>query len=173
MRWRSSGSDLYAGGFFTTAGGSPANYIAKWNGTNWSALGSGMDRPVFAFAASGTDLYAAGDGPADVAKWNGSNWSALGPGMNNAVHALAVSGSDVYAGGYFTTAGGNPANYIAKWNGSIGRRSVRGMNVSMCVRWRCRAATCMRGDRSPRRAAPRQIALPNGTGAIGRRWVRG
>ena len=38
-----SGSDLYAGGEFTTAGGSAANYIAKWNGSSWSALGSGMN----------------------------------------------------------------------------------------------------------------------------------
>ena len=28
----------------TTAGGVPANNIAKWDGSAWSALGSGMDR---------------------------------------------------------------------------------------------------------------------------------
>ena len=38
-----SGSTLYAGGGFTTAGGSAANYIAQWNGSSWSALGSGMN----------------------------------------------------------------------------------------------------------------------------------
>ena len=38
-----SGSTLYAGGNFTTAGGVPANSIAKWNGSAWSSLGSGMD----------------------------------------------------------------------------------------------------------------------------------
>ena len=32
---------LYAGGQFTTAGGVSANYIAQWNGSSWSALGSG------------------------------------------------------------------------------------------------------------------------------------
>ena len=31
------------GGYFTTAGGVTANYIAKWNGSAWSALGSGMN----------------------------------------------------------------------------------------------------------------------------------
>ena len=41
-----SGTDLYAGGCFTTAGGSAANYIAKWNGSAWSALGSGMNNCV-------------------------------------------------------------------------------------------------------------------------------
>ena len=37
-----SGTNLYAGGYFTTAGGVPANNIAKWDGSAWSALGSGM-----------------------------------------------------------------------------------------------------------------------------------
>lgn len=62
-----SGSDLYAGGEFTTAGGSAANNIAKWNGSNWSALGSGMGSTlsgtlpfVYALAVSGSDLYAGG-----------------------------------------------------------------------------------------------------------------
>jgi hypothetical protein len=37
-----SGSDVYAGGNFKTAGGGAATNIAKWNGSSWSALGSGM-----------------------------------------------------------------------------------------------------------------------------------
>jgi hypothetical protein len=35
--------DLIAGGYFTTAGGVSANRIARWNGTSWSALGTGMN----------------------------------------------------------------------------------------------------------------------------------
>jgi hypothetical protein len=55
-----SGGDLYAGGSFTTAGGSAANYIAKWNGSSWAALGSGMNSSVSALAVSGSELYAGG-----------------------------------------------------------------------------------------------------------------
>ncbi len=55
-----SGSDLYAGGFFTTAGGYPANHIAKWNGTCWSPLGSGINEAVDVLAVSGGNLYAGG-----------------------------------------------------------------------------------------------------------------
>jgi hypothetical protein len=134
-----SGTDLYAGGYFThatNAGPSAVNvnYIAKWNGSTWSALGSGMgvgDYPhVSALAVWGTDLYAGGSftyatnaGPSavkvnNIAKWNGSAWAPLGSGMDLYVYALAVSGPDLYAGGYFTTAGGSPANCIARWNGS-------------------------------------------------------
>ena len=46
MRWRCRANTLYAGGEFTTAGGNAANDIAQWNGSSWSALGSGMNGDV-------------------------------------------------------------------------------------------------------------------------------
>src|SRR5438128_951612 len=55
-----SGTNMYAGGWFTMARGSPANHAAQWNGSSWAALGSGTDGPVLALAASGGDLYAGG-----------------------------------------------------------------------------------------------------------------
>jgi len=36
-----TGPALYTAGFFTEAGGSPANYIAKWDGAAWSTLDGG------------------------------------------------------------------------------------------------------------------------------------
>ena len=132
-----SGTDLYAGGLFTYAGGVAANHIAKWDGRAWSALGSGigMDGSVSALAVSGANLYAggwittAGGVPANgIAKWDGSAWSALGSGMNYFVIRLAVSGTNLYAGGYFTRAGAVVANYIAKWNGSAWSALGSGMN---------------------------------------------
>jgi hypothetical protein len=120
-----SGTNLYVGGYFTKAGGFSAMCIAQWNGSTWSALGSGMNNYVEALAASGGTLYAggrfttAGGSPANyIAQWNGSSWSALGSGMNNDVYALAVSGGTLYVGGVFTTAGGVSATNIAQWNGS-------------------------------------------------------
>ena len=138
-----SGNTLYAGGDFTTAGGTAANYIAKWNGSSWSALGSGMNSSVFALAVSGGTLYAGGefttaDGNAatNIAQWNGSSWSALGSGIGgvnyyDGVSALAVSGSTLYAGGAFTTAGGSPANNIAQWNGSSWSALGSGIDYSV------------------------------------------
>jgi hypothetical protein len=127
-----SGNDLYVAGNFTTAGGTQATNIAKWDGSSWSALGPGVSSSVHALAVLGSDLYVggnftnAGGVTANyVAKWNGSNWSALGSGMSGppqgpypGVFALAVSGGDLYVGGNFTNAGGNTANYIAKWDGA-------------------------------------------------------
>jgi hypothetical protein len=120
-----SGTSLYAGGEFKMAGGVPASRIAEWNGSSWSALGSGVNYAVLALAASGPNLYAggiftsAGGVSANyVAQWNGSAWSALGSGMDNDVYALAVSGGTLYAGGNFTSAGSVAATNIAQWNGS-------------------------------------------------------
>ena len=140
--------NLYAGGEFHMAGGMAVNHIAKWNGSAWSSLGSGLDGSVYALAVDGAgNLYAggwfynAGGVPANhVAKWNGSAWSALGEGMggdNPYVRALAVDGAgNLYAGGEFATAGGAAAQNIAKWDGSTwsalgsgANRSVRALAV--------------------------------------------
>ena len=74
---------------FTISGGNPANFIAKWNGSNWSSLGLGMGPSgpypdVLALAVAGSNVYAGGEfttagGSAAnrIAKWDGNNWSAL------------------------------------------------------------------------------------------------
>jgi len=134
---RGGGPALYAGGDFTTAGGAEANRIAKWDGTSWSALGSGCNSIVFVLQVfhdgngSGPALYAGGQfttaGGVDVnriAKWDGTSWSAVGRGMNDRVSALTIfddgsgGGPALYAGGSFTTADGVEANRIAKWDGT-------------------------------------------------------
>jgi hypothetical protein len=120
-----SGTNLYAGGSFTTAGGVAATNIARWNGSTWFALGAGTDGTILALAASGTNLYAGGafglagtTAVTNIARWNGSAWAALGASVDELVFTIAVSGNSVYVGGAFTLAGGYPAASIARWNGS-------------------------------------------------------
>jgi hypothetical protein len=127
-----SGPALYVGGSFDHAGGVPALDIAKWDGTQWSALGSGIVGSVDGLAAfddgSGPALYAggefssAGGAPAsNVAKWNGTSWSPLGSGLDGAVKTMTAfqdgSGSALFVGGQFTNAGGVTAPFAARWNG--------------------------------------------------------
>jgi len=135
------GADLYVGGWFTSAGGLTANYIARWDGTEWSTLdyptGTGMGGPVSALAtfddsaghgliAGGFFQLAGGVTANRIAKWDGSSWSPLatpsGNGTNGSVEDLAVlncgDSPALYAGGGFTTAGGLAANRIAKWDGA-------------------------------------------------------
>jgi hypothetical protein len=141
------GPALYAAGFFTSAGGVTVNFVAEWNGTSWSALGTGMSNLVHALAVfddglgGGPALYAAGQFttaggvPAGgIAKWNGTSWSALGTGVNGIVRALSVyddgfgGGPALYAAGLFDLAGGVAANSIAKWDGMSWSALGSGLN---------------------------------------------
>ena len=144
-----SGSDVYLGGHFTNAmGNQAADYLVKWDGTNWSALGNdglgggSLNGFVNAIVVIGTDVYIGGGfanvnnggtiiPEADyVAMWNGSNWAALqsngaGDGaLNDAVLALATSGTDLYIGGWFTDVHNGiltlpSADYITRWDGTF------------------------------------------------------
>ncbi|MHC1725088.1 MAG: hypothetical protein AB9866_03555 [Syntrophobacteraceae bacterium] len=123
---------VYAGGNFIESSGSVTNNIAKWTGSQWSALRSESDQGINGgvvkalIADSSSNLFAggsftlAGGVLADhIARWNGGGWSPLGSGANGDVNALALDGKGyLYAGGSFTTAGGEPVSNIAKWNGS-------------------------------------------------------
>jgi hypothetical protein len=84
-----AGPALYAGGSFDSAGGVAAHGIARWNGSSWSALGSGMATTTG--TPSVTALASFDDG----------------------------SGRQLFAGGYFLSAGGVPSNGLAKWDGTI------------------------------------------------------
>jgi membrane protein implicated in regulation of membrane protease activity len=144
-----SGTDLYVGGYFYNVNNSgtvlgAADYIAKWDGSNWSALGSNgggdgsRNSDVYAFAVSGTNLYVGGwfmdvndngtvlDAADYISRWDGTNWSALGSdglgggALNNGVYSLAISGSTLYTGGYFDDVNNNgtvlpAADYLAAY----------------------------------------------------------
>lgn len=94
------GDDLYVGGPFTSAGDSTHNCvncrrIARWDGVEWSALGSGLlDSNVNALTVyddgNGSALYAAGQFTRSgdnlteirrIAKWDGTTWSPLSVGL--------------------------------------------------------------------------------------------
>jgi hypothetical protein len=131
-----SNNTLYAGGQFTGISGSTTdcpgcNYVAKWNGTNWTSLASTPNNTVRTMMFDSDDmLYAGGDFTVagtcfsncqSIAMWNGSAWSGLGGGMNNRVQTLAMDANGaLYAGGTFTTAGTcvSGCTNIAGWDGS-------------------------------------------------------
>jgi trimeric autotransporter adhesin len=133
------GPRLHVGGGFPTAGGVTVNGIAKWTGSQWEPLGTGIGfGEVFALEVyddgNGAALYAAGSfGTAGglsvnhIAKWDGKTWSNVGFGVNNWVRALTVyddgsgAGAVLVAAGSFSSAGAVVANNVAKWNGSSWR----------------------------------------------------
>lgn len=122
---RSSSGILYAGGCFDHAGGIVVNSIAKWDGAQWNALGSGMNNSVFALAmsplgilyAGGPFTMAGGKSASYVAQWDGVQWTALDSGVGDVVHALAIDKNGaLYVGGDFMFAGSRCTDHIAKWS---------------------------------------------------------
>ncbi len=76
---RAPDGSLYVGGDFTAAGDVAANYVARWDGAAWHALGSGMNRFLYALAvgpegslyAGGLFTTAGGIPSSYVARWTG------------------------------------------------------------------------------------------------------
>ena len=121
------GNDLYVVGSFSKAGNVTAINIAKWDGTNWSAVGNGVG-DVRTIGIYQNELYIGG-GPLlipndttikSIAKWDGSNFVKVGDGIgdNAYVNSLAVINNELYIGGSFSAAGNVSVNNLAKWNGS-------------------------------------------------------
>lgn len=159
----SASNVLYAGGEFLNAGGSPVNYVAKWNGSAWSSLDGGMNYHVRSLVYFNNELHAGGGFNTvgsganqiiawGVAKWNGSTWSNLGNGIRGAgdnVYAMTEYGGELYAGGFFDTLSGfNPGRGIQKWNGStwIPLGGTVGGGVSGPPGFRVRALQVFNGE---------------------------
>ena len=120
------------------AGGVAANNIARWDGKEWTQLGTGIARnhpqlyqAVHALAIWRSSLYVGGQWYKDthniqklhVARWDGRLWHPLGGGLNNIVHALAAAEDGLYAGGRF-------AEGVAKWNGNEWAPLGKGVSIS-------------------------------------------
>jgi uncharacterized membrane protein len=136
------GGDLYAGGNFNVPGGTL--HIARWDGTQWNPVGSGVNKPVNALAVLNGNRFVGGDFETaggitvnKVAKWDGTTWSALGTGLQQAttVFALATKGTRVYVGGSFTSAGNVPGTAnIAYWDTADSQWHPMGSGLGATVR---------------------------------------
>lgn len=134
-------NELYAGGSFTMAGQVPVYGIARWSGTQWVAVGSGLGFYVSngdtlypsvnclavyngSLFAGGAFYTANGNVVNNVAMWNGTSWSAVGAGLGSgvntrsAVFCMDTLNGLLYAGGGFINASGLTAYNIASWNGT-------------------------------------------------------
>ncbi len=138
------GGDLNVGGWFDRAGilraaqpqspGFAAVNLAVWHFSTtgeWAPLGD-PDAQVYALAADGEDLLAAGEfttvggTPAGrVARLDRATgtWQALGEGLAGpdadgyvVGRALAVPTDGLWVGGTFTSAGDVPSNNLARWS---------------------------------------------------------
>ncbi len=128
--------NVYAGGIFQYAGNTEnesleVNNIARWTGTEWEAIGMGVNGTVYKIIVREETVYVGGTFSVAynsyedsvvvnrVAKWHDGQWHALGSGVNGAVFDMAFLGDDLYLGGAFNRAGGKSSQYFARWSGEI------------------------------------------------------
>lgn len=135
--------ELWVGGDFNNVNGcSPCDGVVKYDPTTggWIGGNSGVDlvggvnesvRVLYVNPNDG-NLYMGGEFPelidgdagvtdfnmSGIAMYDGSNWTPLGTGLNEYCRAIHEYNGDVVAGGYFTDAGGVPAQKIARWDGT-------------------------------------------------------
>ncbi len=133
------GTDIYVGGSFPHMGGIPGTaFLARWNGSQWSPVGDGLNGPVKALAVNNGRLYVGGEFTlvgsmpvSGIAQWVYDHWEPLGFGLTTmdgtttSVLALEFEnsspGAALYVGGHFHhTAGPTPVplNHVARWDGS-------------------------------------------------------
>lgn len=128
-----TGTNILAGGSFTSIGGISRNYLAKLNKTtgaasNWATANS----YVYAMYSDGTTCYVGGyfnsltstTGIANSRNYLGgitiSNGAinSFNPNPNSYVYTISKSGTTVYFGGQFYQVNGTGRNYLAASNSS-------------------------------------------------------
>jgi hypothetical protein len=132
-----SGPALYVAGSFTAAGGIPADRLARWDGSSWSALapGPGCDGCDPSWSVLDLQTFDDGTGPAllvggyfasaggiatgSLARWDGTTWTGFG--IEGSILALASTdlgqGPAFVVGGSITEVDGRSFENIALHDG--------------------------------------------------------
>lgn len=125
--------DVIMCGEFDRVGDENIYGIARWDGSAWNPLDSGLNGHIQATAPVmyphqlhvwDGDLYVVGNFELaggnicnGVARWDGDSWSSLGEGFDGTVYAVVDYLGELWVAGSFTSSGNTPLDRIAKWNG--------------------------------------------------------
>ncbi|MEM7037172.1 MAG: T9SS type A sorting domain-containing protein [Bacteroidota bacterium] len=108
---------LIFAGDFDNFSGTACNGIVAWDGSSFTALGSGVDGIVKAAVIHDGNLTLGGsfsnNGGSNLAMWDGSNWTFTQV-YTGKIHALLVDNGELYAGGDLTHSGGALVQHILK-----------------------------------------------------------
>ena len=96
--------NLYVAGLFTSAGGTAATAIARWDGSQYHAVGAGLDGQVHALEQFDGKLYAGGqfqNGLYDLAIWENNTWTYANVMLGNwaLINDLHVFNGQLHAAG--------------------------------------------------------------------------
>lgn len=115
-----------------------ADYLAKYDGSVWTALGTGLNGIGQCIeAVSDSLIYVGGDFTTAngvtvnrICYWNGTTFVAMSGGASHSVNALAIDrAGNVFVGGAFTST--PTTTYIAQWTGSQWLALGSGVNAAV------------------------------------------
>ncbi|MBN2676930.1 MAG: hypothetical protein JXR32_02575, partial [Anaerolineaceae bacterium] len=121
--------EVYAGGYFTDASSDDnADYLARYYGSSWDAVGAGFSGVVEALLVESDGITAGGgfyynNGSSrplnGIARWSLSRWDKPSgeASFTDNVNAVAVVGEEIFVGGDFTEVGGSNGDYLVRWDG--------------------------------------------------------
>jgi hypothetical protein len=125
---------LIIGGSLDAYNSTSLNNIARFDGTDWLPLGTGLSGGMFGgkvicMAVYQNELYvggsfvnAGGQSSKFIAKWDGTNWSDVGGSMTgagyNGVEDMVVHDNKLFIVGDFDEMGGVASNLVSMWDGT-------------------------------------------------------
>jgi len=120
--------DLYVAGLFDQAGGIAVDSVARWNGSQWSAVGSGLGPALLTAVTSSPtgEVYVAGQFqgsiglvPGQIAVRSGSGWQTIGVVDGPVFELIGLPGGTLLAAGSFQNIDGQPVGCVARWAGGV------------------------------------------------------
>ncbi|MBL4697192.1 MAG: hypothetical protein JKX70_00005 [Phycisphaerales bacterium] len=130
-----NGESLYATGSFLASGVAGGSQIARWDGSNWNAVGGGLQsqysNTLGVFQGNlivGGYFDSAGNmpGSAKLARFDGSSWNAMDAQLESFLSSIwdmttydSGSGDALIVAGNYLNIGGNAGmNHICQWDGT-------------------------------------------------------
>ena len=119
-----NGNLVVGGNDIGLAGNTPVSNIALWDGSQWSALGAGLDGGCHALAswngvlvAGGAFTHAGGLDAPGAAYWDGTGWHAMGSEAQTIYGFTQIDGV-LYAVGNFLREDASVSSTVARWTGT-------------------------------------------------------
>jgi hypothetical protein len=127
-------NELYVCGLFTKIGSVSCNYVAKFDGNTWQAVGNLVNylKPniepgqINCLAWYKNELYVGGSfrdtngTNAHIAKYDGTKWTTVGTGIKQGfawINRMEVFNNELYLGGIFNKSTEIPKESLIKWDG--------------------------------------------------------
>ncbi|KPL81708.1 hypothetical protein [Herpetosiphon geysericola] len=118
-------NELYVAGDPLVIDGQTYQNIARWNGSQWREVGTGIDGITLNLLSAADGLYAGGaldpingENQGGIVRWDGTQWHDVGGGVTGYVMDLQLVDNQLIIGGGFTSTTNLSMHNVAAWNGT-------------------------------------------------------